>query len=125
MAAINRVTVLLHFSAVSRCRLPTSADNVTLLTFADERRVAVRRAPLSIDISCPPGPQQQTRHSGMQLSINGTDRQTDKQTYRRTPYHTDPAGQCQQAAVFAGSNRATKVVIGTETARSETLGVDG
>jgi len=36
-------------------QLPTSADNVTLLAFAAERRAAVRRAagcrPLSIDIS--------------------------------------------------------------------------
>jgi len=74
-------------------RLPTSADNVTLLTFADERRVAVRRAPLPIDISCPPGPQQQTRHSGMQLSINGTDRQTDRHTDVQTD--TIPYGPCR------------------------------
>ena len=32
---------------------------------------------LSIDVSCPPGPQQQTRRSGMQQSTDGTDRQTD------------------------------------------------
>jgi len=48
-------------------QLPASAVNVTLPAFAAERRVA---APLllstgqqSIDISCPPGAQQQTRNS--------------------------------------------------------------
>jgi len=35
--------------------LPTTADNVTLLAFATDRRAAVRRRPLqqSVDISCP------------------------------------------------------------------------
>ena len=33
--------------------------------------------PDSIDISCPPGAQQQTRRSGMQRSIDGTDGRTD------------------------------------------------
>jgi len=36
----------------------------------------------SIDISCPPGPQQQTRRTLLQRSIGGTDKRTD----RRTPY---------------------------------------
>jgi len=46
-------------------QLPTSADNVTLL--ADHAillcalMLGARRPPLSIDISFPPGPQQQTR----------------------------------------------------------------
>jgi len=46
-------------------QLLTSADNVTLLAFAADRRAAVRRRLLqqSIDISCPRGPQQQTRHT--------------------------------------------------------------
>jgi len=44
--------------------------------------VLLRR--LAIDISHPPGPQQQTRRIGMQRSIDGTD--------GRTPYrYTDPA----------------------------------
>ena len=36
-----------------------------------------RRPPLSINIACPPGPQQQTRCTLLQRSKNGTDRQTD------------------------------------------------
>jgi len=50
---------------------------VTLLAFAAELRAAVRQPPLSIDISCPPGPQQQTRRNGMQASTDGTDKRTD------------------------------------------------
>jgi len=48
-----------------RVQLPTSAVNATLLAFAGERRAAARAAAplLSIDVSCPPGPQQQTRRS--------------------------------------------------------------
>jgi len=42
----------------------------------------------SIDISCPPGPQQQTRRTLLQRSTAGTDRWKDG----RTPYrYTDPA----------------------------------
>ena len=45
------------------------------------------RLPLSISLSWPPGPQQQTHRSGMQWLIDRTD--------RRTPYHyTDPAASC-------------------------------
>jgi len=50
--------------------------------FAAERRApAVQQ---SIDISYPPGPQQQTRRTLLQLA-NGT----DKRTNRRTDEHTD------------------------------------
>ena len=65
-------------------QLPTSADNVTLLAFAAVRRAAAT----SIDISCPPGPQQQTRRTLVQRSIDGTDRRTDGRTLYR---HADPA----------------------------------
>jgi len=59
---------------------------VTLLAFAAERRAAVRAAdssgrptpPLSIDISRPPGPQQQTRRSGVRRPNDETSRQTDR-----------------------------------------------
>ena len=43
---------------------------------------SARRPPLSIDISCPPGPQQQTSRTLLQRSIDGTDRWT----YGRTAY---------------------------------------
>jgi len=81
---------------------------VTLLAFAAGRRAAVRRccwAPAvqqSIDISCPPGPQQQTHRALLQLSIAGTDRPSGG----RTPYrYIDPA------AYYASSvnNRANKI----------------
>ena len=39
----------------------------------------------SIDISCSPGPQQQTRRTLLQQA-NGTDKQTDRQADGRTPY---------------------------------------
>jgi len=82
-------------------QLPTSADKVSLLAFAGDRRSVGRgrhadeRPPLSIDISCTPDSQQQTRPSHpndvmlnfacltgysctlLQWSINGTDRRTD------------------------------------------------
>jgi len=62
-------------------QLPPSADNVTLLAFAAERCAAAalggRYTTLSIDISCLPGPQQQTRRSGMHPSVDRWDRQTD------------------------------------------------
>jgi len=68
-------------------QLPTSADNVTLFAFAAVRRAAAT----SIDISCPPGPQQQTRRTLVQRSIDGTDRRTDGRTLYR---HADPAAHC-------------------------------
>ena len=66
-------------------QLPTSADKVTLLAFAAARRTVAStvlwRAPLSIDISCPPGPQQQTCRTLLQRSIDGTYR---RDGWRRT-----------------------------------------
>jgi len=63
----------------------SSAVNMTLPAFAGKRRAAAplllgaRRPPLSIDISCPHGAQQQTRRTPMLMSSDGrrTDRQTD------------------------------------------------
>jgi len=60
--------------------LRTAADNVTRLAFAAERRVLLdaRRPPLSIDIACAPGPQQQTRRTQCSGRRKGpTDGQTD------------------------------------------------
>jgi len=51
----------------------TYADNVTLLAFAAERLLlGDQRPPRSIDISCPSGPQQQTRRSSIWRPNNGT-----------------------------------------------------
>ena len=74
----------LHF-AQKQCeqvcvQLRKSADNVTL---AAGRRAAAPlllsagRAAKSIDISWPPGTQQQTRRSGVRRPNDGTDGQTD------------------------------------------------
>ena len=86
-------------------QLPTSADDVALPAFVDDRRpcsnpsisrdrwarafAAERRAAVPLGagrchISCPSGPQQQTRRSGVRRPQDGTDRQTDGQTDRRT-----------------------------------------
>jgi len=59
-------------------QLPTSADNVALLAFPAEAP-AVQQ---SIDISWPPGPQQQTRRN------DGTDRQTDARQFHKPCPHT-------------------------------------
>ena len=60
-------------------QLPTSADNVTLLALLLNAVLqCTRRPPLSIDISCPPGPQQQTRRTLLQRSTDGTNRWTDR-----------------------------------------------
>jgi len=64
--------------------LANSAVNVTLPAFAAERRAAApccgaRRPPLSIDISCPHGAQQQTCRTPL-LRSDGTDGRTDRQT---------------------------------------------
>ena len=79
----------------SRCvQLPTHADNVALPVF-------VRRTPLlqqSIDISFPPGPQQQTRRTLLQWA-NGTDRRTDT-----VPFHRP----C--SAYYAGSANNNRTV---------------
>ena len=50
------------------------------------------RPPLSIDISCTPGPQQQTRRTLLQRWIDGWDRQTDG----RTPYRYIDPGACAE-----------------------------
>ena len=50
------------------------------------RRRAAGRPPLSIDISCPPGAQQQTRRTPLLRSIDGIDRQTHRRTDIR-PLH--------------------------------------
>jgi len=79
-----------------RVQLPTSAVNVTLLAFAAEHRAAAllllgaRRSPLSIDISCPHGAQQQTCH--MLWSTDDTDTQTNRRMDGRTlDRYIDPA----------------------------------
>jgi len=60
--------------------------NVALLAFAAECRAAAplllgtRSLPLSIDVSRRHGAQQQTRRKPQLRSIDGTDRQTDRQT---------------------------------------------
>jgi len=52
---------------------------MTLLIFTADRRAAVVPLPLgadcaAINLSCPPDPQQQTRHALLQQLIAGTDR---------------------------------------------------
>jgi len=63
----------------------TAAGNVTLLAFAAERRAAAAPAvQQSMDVCCPPGPQQQTRRTPLQR-----DRQMDgHRTVTQTPPHT-------------------------------------
>jgi len=54
----------------------------------------------SIDIACPPGPQQQTRSSGNVAVSPCWDRQTDK----RTPYrYIDPALHMRVVPKYVGS----------------------
>jgi len=64
--------------------LPAYADNVALPAFA--RRCCLAPAvQQSIDISCPPGPQQQTCSSGFAAVGHAeTYKRTDGRTYRRT-----------------------------------------
>ena len=74
--------------------MTTYADNVALPALAAVRRAAATTAvQQSIDISYPPGPQQQTRRTLLQRT-NGIDRQTD----RRTPCRHRP-----RAAYYACS----------------------
>jgi len=61
-------------------QLPTSADNTALLAVAAERPPDMQQ---SIDIACPPGPQQQTRRPLLQRSINGTGRLADTVPLRK------------------------------------------
>jgi len=57
---------------------------VALPAFAAVRRAAARllltAGHATIDISCPPGPQQQTRRSGVYVAAECWDRQTDRRT---------------------------------------------
>jgi len=70
-------------------QLLKSADKVTVRAFAAKRRPAA--APLlSIDIACPPDPQQQTRRSGVQR-LGQTDGQTDT-----VPLHRPCCILCEQ-----------------------------
>ena len=88
-------------------QLPTSAVNMTLLAFVAECNLLLctmlwhRRGwlgdsqlPMSIDISCQHGAQQQTRCSGMQRANDGTDRWTDGQTLDS---FIDPAAHSMRA----------------------------
>jgi len=68
--------------------LVNSAVNVTLPAFAAERRAAVlllgvRRPPLSINISCSHGAQQQSRGTPLLRSNDGTEKRTDGRTPNR------------------------------------------
>jgi len=51
---------------------------------------------VQIDISWPPSPQQQTRRTPVQLSTDGTDRRTDRQTDRRISVTQTLCGQWQK-----------------------------
>jgi len=55
----------------------TCADNVALPAFACRKPLLLRAGQQSIDIFCPPGPQQQTRSSGIAVVDPFWDRQTD------------------------------------------------
>ena len=58
-----------------RVQLPTSADNVTLLAFAAERR-AGRRYQSTVAAAGCTAPVSQTRRSGVWRTNDGTDRRT-------------------------------------------------
>jgi len=60
--------------------LVNSAVDATLPAFAAERR----RPPLSIDMSCQRGAQQQTRRTSQRLSNDGTDRGTDSRRLKQS-----------------------------------------
>ena len=64
-------------------RLPTSADNVTLLACAAERRAALRRP---IDISCVQGPVSASSKTAATACSGRQTGQTDGLTDGRTPY---------------------------------------
>ena len=98
VAALQNV-VIGYFSSVcplthSKVRLQPAAAavNVTLVASAAAAQccgvvlLGARRPPLSIDISCPPGAQQQTRRTPLLRSIDGIDRQTHRRTDIR-PLH--------------------------------------
>jgi len=69
--------------------LPAFAAAAPLLPSAPAAGTRRRRPPLSIDISCPHGAQQQTRRP-LLLSIDGTDRRT-------LDRFTDPAPHTMRA----------------------------
>ena len=75
-------------------------DDVALLAFAAERRAPVRslrsvgRVTIDRYLYCAPGPQQQTRRSGVRRPNAGTDRQTDGLTPDRC---IDPAPHTMRA----------------------------
>jgi len=74
----------------------SSALNVTLLTFAAERRRACSTAPAAIDrYSGPQGTKQQTRRLPLLLLIDGTDRRIDG---RRPDRYIDSAPHSMRAA---------------------------
>jgi len=83
--------------------LVISAVSMALPAFAAERRAAAplllgsRRPPLSIDISCPHGAQQQTRRTLVLQSNNGTYRRTDTRPLHRPRYAYYAGGANKQA----------------------------
>jgi len=86
-------------------QLPTSADNVALPA-SDRRSPLLQRrcswAPAvlhSLDISCSPGPQQQTRSSGVRRPYE-TDRRTDARQLHRpcSAYYTGSANNKEKTA---------------------------
>jgi len=62
------------------CVQPRQLGCQHLLLSAVLRRPCCWAQALSIDTSCPPGAQQQTRRTQQRLSNDGTDRRTDKRT---------------------------------------------
>ena len=87
--------------------LVNSAVNMTLPAFAAKRRavalccgaVAAERPSLSINTSCPRGAQQQTHHTPLLRSNDGTDAWTDRQTDGGTlDRFIDPAAHIMRAA---------------------------
>jgi len=65
----ENVEKLRAHSKSARVQLPTSAVDATLLAFAAQRRAAAPPPPLSIDVSCRQGAQQQTRRSGVEFFL--------------------------------------------------------
>ena len=74
LVVLTTALTQLSRTSLSSASFPASADIVTLLAVL----------PLSIDISCPSGAQQQTRRSGRRAAVERRDRQTDGRTDGRT-----------------------------------------
>jgi len=70
LVVLTTALTQLSWTSLSSASFLTSADIVTLLAVL----------PLSIDISCPSGAQQQTRRSGRRAAVDRRDRQTDGRT---------------------------------------------